>query len=84
MGGETKTISIETAAYEALQGVRRNTRETISHVGRRLVADELPNGRAARTAGELRAALKAFRGKGAGRRRRTRLTKGGVGHSVRV
>lgn len=84
MGVETKTISIETAAYEGLRGVRRHTREIISHVGRRLVADELANGRAARTAGELRAALKALRGKGAGRRRRTRLTKGGLGHSVRA
>lgn len=75
MGVETKTISIETAAYEGLRGVRRHAREIISHVGRRLVADELANGRAA---------LKALRGKGAGRRRRTRLTKGALGHSVRA
>jgi predicted CopG family antitoxin len=64
---DTKTISIEADAYELLRGVRRSSRESISQVVRRLVAE-----RPAQTAGELEEMMKGFEGKGAGPRRAKR------------
>ena len=64
---DTKTISIEADAYKLLRGVRRSSRESISQVVRRLVAE-----RHAQTAGELEEMMKAFEGKGAGPRRAKR------------
>ena len=61
----TKTISIETDAYELLLREKRERNESFSRVIRRLFAE-----RHALTAGELLEAMRAFEGKGAGPRRK--------------
>ena len=61
----TKTISIETDAYELLVREKRDPRESFSRVIRRLFAE-----RPTLTAGELLDAMEAFEGKGAGPRRK--------------
>ena len=60
----TKTISLETDAYELLRSEKLNDRESFSRVVRRLFAE-----RPVLTAGELLETMKAFEGKGAGKRR---------------
>jgi predicted CopG family antitoxin len=60
----TKTISLETDAYDLLKKEKLNDRESFSQVVRRLFSE-----RPALTAGELLEALKPFEGKGAGKRR---------------
>ncbi|HWW19246.1 MAG TPA: antitoxin VapB family protein [Steroidobacteraceae bacterium] len=60
----TKTISIETDAYELLAREKRDRTESFSRVIRRLFAE-----RPALTAGELLDAMEPYKGKGAGRRR---------------
>lgn len=61
----TKTISLESDAYELLKKEKRGDRESFSQVVRRLTTEK-----PALTAGELLEALKPFEGKGAGRKRR--------------
>ncbi|HUK02750.1 MAG TPA: antitoxin VapB family protein [Steroidobacteraceae bacterium] len=61
----TKTISIELDAYELLLREKRDPRESFSRVIRRVLTE-----RAALTAGDLLAAVKAFEGRGAGPRRK--------------
>jgi predicted CopG family antitoxin len=61
----TKTISIETDAYELLVQERLEPKESFSRVIRRLFAE-----RPTLTAGELLDSMKAFEGKGAGPRRK--------------
>jgi predicted CopG family antitoxin len=61
----TKTISIEVDAYELLVRERRDPKESFSRVIRRVLSE-----RPALTAGDLLAAMEAFKGKGAGQRRR--------------
>jgi predicted CopG family antitoxin len=63
----TKTISLETDAYDLLREEKRDERESFSQVVRRLFAE-----RPALTAGELLDSLKSLEGKGAGKRRPTR------------
>jgi predicted CopG family antitoxin len=60
----TKTISLETDAYDLLKNEKRDDRESFSQVVRRLFAE-----RPVLTAGELLEAMKPFEGKGAGKRR---------------
>jgi predicted CopG family antitoxin len=60
----TKTISLETDAYELLRSEKLGERESFSQVVRRLFAE-----RPVLTAGELLEALKPLEGKGAGKRR---------------
>ena len=60
-----KTISIEVDAYELLVRERRDPKESFSRVIRRVLSE-----RPALTAGDLLAAMEAFKGKGAGQRRR--------------
>jgi predicted CopG family antitoxin len=60
----TKTISLETDAYDLLKNEKRNERESFSQVVRRLFAE-----RPVLTAGELLEAMKPFEGRGAGKRR---------------
>ena len=62
----TKTISIETDAYELLAREKKDHTESFSRVIRRLFAE-----RPALTAGELLDVMRDFNGKGAGPRRRT-------------
>lgn len=61
----TKTISIETDAYELLAREKRDGTESFSRVIRRLFAE-----RPALTAGELLDVMQEFQGKGAGLRRK--------------
>ena len=61
----TKTISIETDAYELLAREKQDSRESFSRVIRRLFAE-----RPALTAGDLLDGMEAFKGKGAGPRRK--------------
>jgi predicted CopG family antitoxin len=61
----TKTISIETDAYELLVREKRDPKESFSRVIRRLFAE-----RPTLTAGELLDAMQSFEGKGAGPRRK--------------
>ena len=61
----TKTISIEIDAYELLVRERKDPKESFSRVIRRVLSE-----RPARTAGDLLDAMKAFEGRGAGRRPR--------------
>ncbi|MBS0611897.1 MAG: hypothetical protein JSS24_01835 [Proteobacteria bacterium] len=63
----TKTISIETDAYELLAREKRDHTESFSRVIRRLFAE-----RPALNAGELLDALEPLRGKGAGKKRARR------------
>jgi len=63
----TKTISIETDAYELLAREKKDHTESFSRVIRRLFAE-----RPALTAGELLDVMKDFNGKGAGPRRKAR------------
>jgi len=63
----TKTISIETDAYELLAREKKDHTESFSRVIRRLFAE-----RPALTAGELLDAMHGFNGKGAGPRRKAR------------
>jgi predicted CopG family antitoxin len=63
----TKTISIETDAYELLAQEKKDGTESFSRVIRRLFAE-----RPALTGGELLDALQKFKGKGAGPRRKAR------------
>jgi predicted CopG family antitoxin len=60
----TKTISIETDAYDLLKKEKHDERESFSQVVRRLFAE-----RPVLTAGELAHAMKQFEGKGAGKHR---------------
>jgi predicted CopG family antitoxin len=60
----TKTISLETDAYDLLKNEKRDDRESFSQVVRRLFAE-----RPVLTAGELLEAMKPFEGRGAGKRR---------------
>lgn len=60
----TKTISLETDAYDLLKKEKRDERESFSQVVRRLFSE-----RPVLTAGELLEAMKSFEGKGAGKRR---------------
>ena len=60
----TKTISIETDAYELLAREKRDRNESFSRVIRRLFAE-----RPALTAGELLEVMQPYKGRGAGRRR---------------
>jgi predicted CopG family antitoxin len=60
----TKTISLETDAYDLLKNEKRDERESFSQVVRRLFAE-----RPVLTAGELLEAMKSFEGRGAGKRR---------------
>ena len=62
----TKTISIETDAYDLLVKNKRRT-ESFSEVIRRLIAE-----RSALAAGDLLDVMQEFRGKGAGARRKRR------------
>jgi predicted CopG family antitoxin len=61
----TKTISIETDAYELLAREKRDATESFSRVIRRLFAE-----RPALTAGELLDVMQEFKGQGAGPRRK--------------
>jgi len=61
----TKTISIETDAYELLAREKRDDTDSFSRVIRRLFAE-----RPALTAGELLDVMQEFQGKGAGPRRK--------------
>ena len=61
----TKTISIETDAYELLAREKKDHTESFTRVIRRLFAE-----RPALTAGELFDVMQEFRGKGAGPRRK--------------
>jgi hypothetical protein len=61
----TKTISIETDAYELLAREKQDSRESFSRVIRRLFAE-----RPALTAGDLLDGMESFKGKGAGPRRK--------------
>ena len=63
----TKTISIETDAYELLAREKKDRTESFSRVIRRLFAE-----RPALTAGELLDVMQEFQGKGAGPRRKRR------------
>jgi predicted CopG family antitoxin len=63
----TKTISIETDAYELLAREKKDAADSFSRVIRRLFAE-----RPAPTAGELLAVMQDFKGKGAGPRRKRR------------
>ncbi|HVP34324.1 MAG TPA: antitoxin VapB family protein [Steroidobacteraceae bacterium] len=63
----TKTISIETDAYELLAREKRDRTESFSRVIRRLFAE-----RPSLTAGELLDALEPLKGKGAGARHKRR------------
>ena len=63
----TKTISIETDAYELLAREKKDRTESFSRVIRRLIAE-----RPALTAGELLDVMRDFRGKGAGPPRKKR------------
>ena len=62
----TKTISLETDAYQLLKR-EKQPKESFSQVVRRIIRD-----RPALTAGELEEAMKPLRGYGAGPRRKTR------------
>jgi predicted CopG family antitoxin len=61
----TKTISVETDAYELLAREKKDRTESFSRVIRRLFAE-----RPAPTAGELVDIMQEFKGKGAGTRRK--------------
>lgn len=61
----TKTISIETDAYELLAREKQDRTESFSRVIRRLFAE-----RPALTAGDLLDGMESFKGKGAGPRRK--------------
>lgn len=63
----TKTISIETDAYELLAREKRDQNESFSRVIRRIFAE-----RPVLTAGELLEVMETYKGKGAGRRRSKR------------
>ncbi|MHB8478074.1 MAG: antitoxin VapB family protein [Steroidobacteraceae bacterium] len=63
----TKTISIETDAYDLLAKEKKDHTESFSRVIRRLFAE-----RPALTAGELLDVMQEFKGKGAGPRRSRR------------
>jgi predicted CopG family antitoxin len=63
----TKTISIETDAYDLLAQEKKDRTESFSRVIRRLFAE-----RPALTAGELLDVMQEFKGKGAGPRRKRR------------
>ncbi len=63
----TKTISIETDAYELLAQEKKDRTESFSRVIRRLFAE-----RPALTAGDLLDVMQEFKGKGAGPRRKRR------------
>jgi len=63
----TKTISIETDAYELLAREKKDRTESFSRVIRRVFAE-----RQALTAAELLEAMQDFKGKGAGPRRKRR------------
>jgi predicted CopG family antitoxin len=63
----TKTISIETDAYDLLAQEKKDRTESFSRVIRRLFAE-----RPALTAGDLLDVMQEFRGKGAGARRKRR------------
>jgi predicted CopG family antitoxin len=63
----TKTISIETDAYDLLAQEKKDRTESFSRVIRRLFAE-----RPALTAGDLLDVMQEFRGKGAGPRRKRR------------
>ncbi len=63
----TKTISIETDAYELLAREKKDRTESFSRVIRRLFAE-----RPANTAGDLLEVMQEFKGKGAGPRRKRR------------
>ena len=63
----TKTISIETDAYELLAREKRDHTESFSRVIRRLFAE-----RPALTGGELLEVMRDLKGKGAGPRRKRR------------
>lgn len=63
----TKTISIETDAYELLAREKKDGTDSFSRVIRRLFAE-----RPALTAGELLDVMQDFKGKGAGPRRKAR------------
>lgn len=63
----TKTISIETDAYELLAREKRDQKESFSRVIRRIFAE-----RPALTAGELLEVMESYQGKGAGPRRTKR------------
>jgi predicted CopG family antitoxin len=62
----TKTISLETDAYQLLKR-EKQPKESFSQVVRRIIRD-----RPALTAGELEEAMKPLRGYGAGPRRKAR------------
>ena len=62
----TKTISLETDAYQLLKR-EKQPKESFSQAVRRIIRD-----RPALTAGELEEAMKAFEGYGAGPRRKKR------------
>ncbi len=61
----TKTISIETDAYDLLAREKKDHTESFSRVIRRLFAE-----RPALTGGELLDVMQEFKGKGAGPRRK--------------
>ena len=61
----TKTISIETDAYELLAREKQDPRESFSRVIRRLFAEQ-----PALTPGDLLNGMESFKGKGAGPRRK--------------
>ncbi len=63
----TKTISIETDAYELLAREKKDRTESFSRVIRRLFAE-----RPALTAGDLLEVMRELKGKGAGQRRQRR------------
>ena len=63
----TKTISIETDAYDLLAQEKKDRTESFSRVIRRLFAE-----RPALTAGDLLDVMQEFKGKGAGPRRKRR------------
>ncbi len=63
----TKTISIETDAYDLLAREKKDRTESFSRVIRRLFAE-----RPALTAGDLLAVMEDFKGRGAGPKRRRR------------
>ena len=63
----TKTISIETDVYDMLVAARNEPGESFSRVIRRLFAE-----RPAITGEELLEAMKPFRGKGAGPKRKSK------------
>jgi hypothetical protein len=60
----TKTITLETDAYDLLKTEKRDERESLSQVVRRLSSE-----RPVLAAGELLEAMKRFEGKGAAKRR---------------